>query len=232
MSQTLQSTINWVSPILRFLPLTIGSGNEPALTNANVVLQTMLGPPFCWNWNRKTTTFTTTSGTQDYSETITDFGFMEKATVTSPVGDVKEMTIQSVLAPDSRQGRPEYITAQTDDSAGSISFRLMKVPDAVYTVTVIYQKKPVLFAALTDTWPLPAEYQFIASYGFLFLCMLHADDPRMGLFNQKFVSALLSAARGLSEMDKNIFVGNWLALNNQTLAEQLRTQQGVALRGQ
>lgn len=232
MSRTLQNTIDWVNPILRFMPLNIGTNNEPAVTNANLILQTIIGPPFCWNWNRKVATFSTVAGQQDYTQSLTDFSFIEKATVTALSGDIKELSVQSVLGLDSKQGRPEHITAQTDDGAGSIGFRLMRVPDAVYTVTVIYQKKVPLFSALSDSWPIPDEYVFIAEYGFLFMSMLHVDDPRMGMFNQKFVSALLSTARGLSDMDKNIFVGNWIGLTNQALTEQLRTQQGVALRGQ
>lgn len=45
----------------------IGNLVEPALTSANLVLQTMVGAPFAWWWNRVMTGFITTVGQQDYT---------------------------------------------------------------------------------------------------------------------------------------------------------------------
>jgi hypothetical protein len=45
---------------------TIGTNNEPALTSANTILQTILGAPFAWRWNRAVIGFITTPGQQDY----------------------------------------------------------------------------------------------------------------------------------------------------------------------
>lgn len=45
----------------------IGNFLEPALTSANTILQTILGPPFVWRWNRVVTGFVTTQGQQDYT---------------------------------------------------------------------------------------------------------------------------------------------------------------------
>lgn len=47
----------------------LGSNLEPAMTSANTVLQTIVGPPFAWRWNRIVTGFIATQGIQDYTIT-------------------------------------------------------------------------------------------------------------------------------------------------------------------
>src|SRR5690348_2195682 len=76
---TLQSTLNWAQAFLGYAPLNIGTNNEPALSSANLILQTMLSPPFRWRWNRATTSFVTIAGTQDYVESLANVGFLEQA---------------------------------------------------------------------------------------------------------------------------------------------------------
>ena len=44
-----------------------GNFNEPAISSANTVLQTITGPPFAWPWNRVVTGFVCTPGIQDYT---------------------------------------------------------------------------------------------------------------------------------------------------------------------
>lgn len=61
-SKTILNTIEWAKK-LNFNRLSvIGNSLEPALTSANLVMQTMLGPPFDWWWNNKEVVFNT-SGT-------------------------------------------------------------------------------------------------------------------------------------------------------------------------
>lgn len=76
---TLQNSINFAQAFGGFKQLTIGTANEPAVTAANMILTTVLSPPFCWNWNRGSITFTTTPGVQDYAVDVPPFGFIEKA---------------------------------------------------------------------------------------------------------------------------------------------------------
>jgi hypothetical protein len=45
----------------------LGNFLEPAMTSANTVMQTILGAPFAWRWNRVITGFVTTAGQQDYT---------------------------------------------------------------------------------------------------------------------------------------------------------------------
>ena len=78
---TLQETIQWVQPYLNWANLSIGTAGEPAMSAANLTLQTIVGPPFVWPWNRNTTSFITTQGTQDYPLNIANYGFLETASV-------------------------------------------------------------------------------------------------------------------------------------------------------
>ncbi len=65
---TLQSSITWAQQFLRLRPLAFpGSSNEPAISSANLVKQTILGPPFRWRWNRATTACFTVAAQQDYT---------------------------------------------------------------------------------------------------------------------------------------------------------------------
>jgi hypothetical protein len=78
---TLLQTIQWVQPYLNWANLTIGVAGEPAMSAANLALQTIVGPPFVWPWNRDTTTFITIAGQQDYTMNIGTFGFLEAASI-------------------------------------------------------------------------------------------------------------------------------------------------------
>lgn len=228
---SLQGTLNWAQPFMGFRPGALGTNNEPAITNANLIKQTILSAPFAWRWNRAVKTFTTTAGQQDYPIAVSDFGYMEKANVTLS-GDVKELSIKNCLALDSKQGRPENIAAQLDDNNGNITFRLMKVPDNTYTVTITYQKKATLFSALTDLWsPIPDEFSFIFQRGFLALYLLFTDDPKFQIENAKFVAALLGASEGLDETQKNIFLTNWQVRTGQEIATGPHVSQGTQARG-
>ena len=73
---TLQNAINFAAPILKNQPLMV-SNFEPALTAANIVLGTILGPPFRWRFNRNTLSFAIDTTHTDYVQAIPDFGFLE-----------------------------------------------------------------------------------------------------------------------------------------------------------
>jgi len=82
MASTIQikNSISWAQAFCGYRGLALGTSNEPAITSANVVLQTIIGPPFTWNWNRDTSiNFITTQGVQDYAISAPTFGFIEKA---------------------------------------------------------------------------------------------------------------------------------------------------------
>jgi hypothetical protein len=64
---TLSSTVEWAKRFVNRRPLANGNYLEPAVTNANIILQTILGAPFRWRWNRVVVGFVANQGQQDYT---------------------------------------------------------------------------------------------------------------------------------------------------------------------
>lgn len=231
---SLQNSVDFSQPFYAFRPLTIGVGNEPAITAGNIVKQTMLGAPFVWKWNRvKTSGFTTTAGTQDYSVALSDFGFLEKISLINSGTALEIPGIRNALgASTTDQNVPQTACPLLDDNAGNITFRLLSAPDKVYTSEIIYQKKATLFSSLSNTWsPIPDEYSFVYNQGFLAMAGIYVDDPRWGINLQRFLAMLLSVSEGLDEMQKNAFLETWnLAVGNQQ-ALLGKVQLGTQARG-
>ncbi len=65
-SFTLLNTMEWAKRLNFGRRSAIGNFLEPALTGANLIMQTVLGPPFEWYWNRVVTGLICTPGQQDY----------------------------------------------------------------------------------------------------------------------------------------------------------------------
>jgi len=63
-------TMEWTKRLSFNRHAAIGNSLEPALTSANMVMQTVLGPPFTWWWNNKELSFTC-STTPKVSSAIT-----------------------------------------------------------------------------------------------------------------------------------------------------------------
>jgi hypothetical protein len=57
-TRTIQDSINWAKRFNFNRNPVIGNSLEPALTCANLVIQTVLGPPFEWWWNNQELVFT------------------------------------------------------------------------------------------------------------------------------------------------------------------------------
>jgi len=66
-SYTLLQSTEWVKRFIFQRPVAIGNYLEPAITSANIILQTILGAPFKWRWNRAVIGFVTQAGVQDYT---------------------------------------------------------------------------------------------------------------------------------------------------------------------
>jgi hypothetical protein len=63
---TLAQTVEWAKRFIGNRSTAIGNGLQPAIKNANIILQTILGAPFAWRWNRIQTGFICAAGVQDY----------------------------------------------------------------------------------------------------------------------------------------------------------------------
>jgi hypothetical protein len=223
---TIQATITWSEAFLEQQPLLI-NGMEPALGSANLILQTILGPPFAWPWNRGIIAYSTNS--QDYTQAaLGNFGFLEGGTVQPLLGGGKafEIAVKNVLHTDTNQARPQWIAPYIDDGMGNITFRSTPKPDQAYNVILAFQRRAPLLMSLAATWaPLPDDKNYIAQWGFLAMMSLIGNDARFGEYNQKFVTALLAAQGGLTDLERNLFLGNWMRVVSQVQGTQLATSE-------
>ena len=312
MAYTLIQTINWSQTFYQYSPVTAGLGQEPAVSTASMIRSTIMSAPFCWAWNRnENSAIVTTPGVQDYILTnLNDFGFLEKCSLQDSTGKIFEIkdvyntaSLSVATAPLSRPNAIAVIT-RSFDSFGSIKFRFMGVPDAVYTVTLTYQKlcpimgpflitsanaaslgnttyfgqfdpdtfpvgstaqvtgfgtgpvfssvnngsftvvsvEPSMMVlanpngvALTQTayvsnfnWaPIPDNYNYIYDTLFLGEMMAMVDDARAAQYRQRGIASLLAKAEGLSEMQRDAFMQQWLARGVEMTGVAMRAQQGI-----
>ena len=151
MSYSIQQSINFAQTFIQYSPLAVGTGNEPAMSLANEIQNTILNAPFTWAWNRNEyTALTLIPGTQDYVVPLTDFGFLEKVTTISPADgsvyeckDVYNVLARGVADPSTlKQGRPQACGVLLVTYGTSVKLRFMGVPDKAYGVVLTYQKLP------------------------------------------------------------------------------------------
>jgi hypothetical protein len=233
-TRNLQSSALFSLPFIGYQPVNISNG-EPAITAANLTKQTILGPPFKWNYNRGEFSFPTEPGTQDYYLPLTDFGFLERVTLTDSKGVVKEIEIVQSLAAESVQKRPGSIAANVMDEEGGVTFRLNAIPPTgeTYQIDGFYQRAPVMMSSMANTWgPIPDHHGYIYDWGFLSFVSLLTKDARFPIFGQRFTAHLLGAQEGLTALERNIFLGNFLQVMTASERAQLTTQQGVTARQQ
>jgi hypothetical protein len=230
-TRNLQSSALFSMPFIGNQPVNISNG-EPAISAANLTKQTILGAPFKWAFNRGSLTFTCEIGAQDYFVPATDFGFLEQIWLTDPNGKVSEIEVRKSLAAESAVKRPSSAAAQLIEDDG-VTIRLNTLPDQLYQVDGFYQKAPVLMSSMANTWgPLPDNLAYIYDWGFLSFVSLLTKDARFPIFGQRFTAHLLGAQDGLTALERNIFLGNFIDVMTQQGRAQMLTQQGVQARGQ
>ena len=238
MSTTLLNVVEWARPFVSNMLLLNDATIEPATTNANIILGTMLGPPFVWEWNRASTTFVCTLGNTDYTKILNDFGFIESGYLQVPSGaandalTIFELQHKRKLEKSSQPGRPTFLSVFTDDQASNIVFRVgSSAPEQLYTVGVTYQKAMQNLNKISAVLPIPDKLCHIFKYGFLALAFLYTQDGRFREMNQKFIATLLGSQQGLDAMERNIFLNNWYAMLATEGAIGLGNQQGAQARG-
>jgi hypothetical protein len=150
---TLQQSINFAQAFIEYSPLSAGTGFEPAVSSANAIRSMIMNAPFTWPWNRAEDSSTpTVAGTQDYTINLTDFSYLEKVSLTDASGNVWEVKdvyntnalpmISSVTA---QRQRPVSCAVKSYIPGTSVSIRFSGVPEAIYTITLTYQKLPIAF---------------------------------------------------------------------------------------
>src|SRR5208282_6849809 len=116
---TVNQTLQWLAAFIVGRP-TQGVGGvskEPALSSANKILQSILGPPFKWNWNRVEDTYQTVQNVSDSVPVlIANFGYLEKATAYLASADPQtiELEVYQVLAKDTKPSIPQKIAPLYD----------------------------------------------------------------------------------------------------------------------
>jgi hypothetical protein len=232
-TRNLVSSSLFAMPFLGYQPANV-SNSEPALQAANIVKQTMLGAPFKWPWNRgeflaQMDPDDAESWAQDFTVESNDFGFLEMAWLIDPeTGKANEIEVRKVLAVESATQRPQSIAANLDDQLGAILIRLNAIPDAAYAIGGYYQKEPVLMSSMAALWrPIPDSLSYIYDWGFLAIYSMILKDARFPIYWQKFTSHLLGAQDGLTELERNIFLGNWLQVLTAPERASMLTQQGI-----
>jgi len=249
MPNLLSDTIAYIVPFCRYQAANIGTSNMPIIGIANIVRNIILAAPFTWRFNRNNVNLVGNAtpptgiqkGVQDYTQTIADFGFLEKATAngadsTAPGGttswELKDMKNNEALGSSTTQARPMSISVFNDNGSNVFTFRLSAVPNGVYTINMVYQKAPVQFAATSDGWaPIPDSFSDVYNNLCLGYYMDSCQDPRAPQYIARGIAGLLARAQGLSQMDKAIFAAAYMNFNAAQLIDQMKTQQGQQAQG-
>lgn len=234
MANTIQTSINAVQGALGFWNPTVGTNNEPAISAANMVQQVMLSAPFKWPWNRNSFTFTTSQGTQDYTQAVTDFGYLELVTLAKPAGRIFQLTVRNTepLGESTDQQQPTTVGVQLNSVGVNVKLRFLGVPDTAYTIVATYQKFVPLMTTLATGWTAPDYLSFIYNRGFLAHLYEARGDVRAQQEKISFAAALLANQEGLTDTEKNIFLAQYLGNPRALESLQIKTQQGISARGQ
>lgn len=242
--RTLQNSIDWAQGYIEYPPLAAGNNDEPAVSTANMIQDTIMTAPFTWAWNREESApFAISPANQTYTVEVDDFSYLEKVTVTCTtganginVGDVWEITdgvrnINSIgIANPNKKTRPQAACVFSVEFGTSVTIRFGSFPDTNYTATLVYQKLATPLAATGSQWSIPDQYADIYDNLFLAEAMSIVDDARSVQYRQRGIATLLAKAEGLSDMEKNLFYEQYWVRFNQQQASALRVQQGSAAR--
>jgi hypothetical protein len=136
-----------------------------------------------------TTSFTFTHVTSGLGTSgapgITDFGWLASASMAQlndngsprdsrPLQTVKELSVWS------RTANPEKVAVIQDNGDGTLKVRFQYVPSStIWAVNLVYQKKPPLKTALTDTWtPIPDHYSAMYRQAVLASAYRYLGSPK------------------------------------------------------
>jgi hypothetical protein len=244
MAYSLQQSINWAQTYIEFSPLSAGTNNEPAISVASMVRNTILNAPMCWPWNRAEFSLTGVNalqlGVQDYTFPVTNFAYLEKISLLEPAPGTYGYELTDIynintlgVASTNATAQPKAAAVKFYVPGTSVSIRFLSNPDQAYTGTLTYQMLSVPFAALTDTWaPIPDSFSDVFNNLFLAEAMEIVDDARGAQYRQRGIAALLSKAEGLSDMQVNAFLSQYIMRGpSQELRAQLKAQQSIQARG-
>jgi hypothetical protein len=234
MSETITATIAAVQSSLGYWVPTVGTNNEPAITSANNVQQVILAPPFKWSWNRNSFTLNTVAGTQDYTVSVTDFGYLETLTISYPgASRIVSLNVKNntPLGESIDQQVPATVSVLQNTVGASIKIRFLGVPDKVYSVVGWYQKFAPKISALSDTWAPPDYMGYIYQRGFLAELYEAFAQPSLAAQERaSFAAGLIANSEGLTVTETNMFLAQYLGNTRMLQDSQLSTQVGTQAR--
>lgn len=212
-SLTVTDAINFCSPYIKQQRLMVNN-MQPAVGTAQIILQTVLGPPFRWRQNRANVNFgISAAGGTDYLQGVPTMGRIETQWLTDANGKELELTGAVSLPKVATSKRPTHVAPQYDDNQGNITFRFNGVPNASYTAFFDFQQKPILIDSFARNFgPVSDEFAYIFFKGFLTWAGMLVNDARFPIWERMFLSSLLGAQDGLDEQQRNIFLGNWMGM--------------------
>jgi hypothetical protein len=130
-------------------------------------------------------------------------------------------------------GATATITGCTN-AANNGSFAVVSCTSTVLTIANgagVVEATSTSYANNLSWDPIPNQYSDIYNNLFLSEALAVNDDSRAQLYRQRGIAAFLSKATGLSEMQKNAFVQQWLARANERQGDMGLIQSGNAARG-
>ena len=139
-----------------------------------------------------------------------------------------ELTVKNNLSLDSVTGRSTFISPESEDATGNLTFRVMPSPDEAYPISIHAMLTPPQITSVNQTWaPLPDYLQNVYTLGFLSFMMAFNDDPRAPMYNSQFKAAILARQDGLTQEERDIFLNSWDML---TSRKQMNASQGTQAR--
>jgi len=227
---------NWTASTtlpLNFYVVDTNANSQRVTTSGATGLSLPVWNPLVGGITTDTTVTWTNMGPIPNASSTYSFGWIENCSVQDPATSKwMEVSPRIDLALDSSQARPQNIAAELDTGDGSLTFRLLAVPDKAYPVAITVQQKATLFTSLNQTWgPLPDEWSFIYNWGLLSELFLFADDSRATWAAQKFMAHLLGMSEGLDSTARNIWLQNWSSITGTPLINQANAGQGVQVKG-
>lgn len=135
---------------------------------------------------------------------INDYGWLSGGTMvnlSTNTAILPTRTLNAVrdLQPYSSAATPTEVAIVLDKGTGVIKIRMRPVPGTgqIWGVSLVYQKKPPIKTALTQTWtPVPDELGYVIRQGFLSVGYNYINSPKAALEDQKFELKLRRALGG------------------------------------
>lgn len=208
---SIQNSMTFVQSLIDNQRLNVNN-MEPGVTMANIVLGTMMGPPFVWRQNRTNLSFAiSAAGGTDYTESVPNMGFIETQWLTDSGGDILELTGMAALAKVSFSRTPTMIAPQYDDGQGNITFRVNSVPDAAYTAFLDLQNcAPLITSPAATFTPLSDYFGYLFNKGMLSEGALLVNDSRFSIWRGEWIAQLLATQDGLDAQAKDMFYNQFM----------------------